>query len=515
MRASTRFLRWSTPLVATAFVGCIISTTTRGRAVPTSAPVVVASPVKAYLLDGSIVVYPGGISVAADRIEGEGTRYRPTLGESERAAPIPLDSVIGVEAFERTVNPGRTLVYSAVATAGSVGLAAAMALAVFGSCPTIYSDSAGTSVLEAESYSFSIAPLLESRDVDRLRAVADVDGIVRLDIRNEALETHYTDHLELLEVRHRADEIVLPSAGGGLVAVRDPSPATTVRDRSGRDLRDLVARADDRAFATDEAVLRVASEGGPVEDHIDLVLPRPDRRDSVAVLLRMRSSLLTTVLLYEHMLARPGARSLDWMARDLGELARLAELGTWYNASFGLRVSVLEGERYRQVARVHNVGPAAWHDVAAIVPASGEDSVRIRLSFLADEWRIDRIAVTGDVRRGAARRVPPLRVTDGSGTARPDVLEYLADADGRRLETRPGQRYAVEFAVGRDTARRTYLLGAQGYYIEWVRGSWLRTPADTTAFAPSAATVRALLRSWRASKDSLEQHFFERRVPTN
>jgi hypothetical protein len=344
MRASFRFMRWVAPVGAATLVGCIIvSTTTGGRAVPTHAPVVVTSPVKAYLLDGSIVVYPTGATVAADRIEGPGTRYRPSLGESVRSGPIPLDSVIGVETFERTVNPGRTLFYGALSIAGSAVLAAGMAVAIFGSCPTVYSDSAGTPVLEAESFSFSIAPLLEQQDVDRLRVVADANGIVRLEIRNEALETHYTDHLELLEVQHRADEIVMPAAGGGLVAVRGAAAPATVRDRAGRDLRDVLAHADDRAFATDEELLRAASEGGAAEDHIDLVLPRTTGRDSVAVLLRMRSSLLSTVLLYDHMLARPGARSLDWMARDLGEFATLAELATWYTGSFGLRVSVLEG----------------------------------------------------------------------------------------------------------------------------------------------------------------------------
>ena len=518
MRVSVRSLRWIAPAGATALVGCIVvSTTTAGRAVPTSAPVVVASPVRAYLLDGSIVVYSTGATVTADAIDGAGIRFRPTLGDSVRAGPVPLDSVIGVETFERTVNPGRTLVYSAATLGASAMLAAAMAVAVFGSCPTVYSDSAGTPVLEAESFSFSIAPLLEGRDVDRLRVTADAEGVVRLEIRNEALETHYTDHLELLEARHAADETVLPAAVGGLVAVRDPRAAASLRDRSGRDLRDVLERADERAFASDEAFLRAASEGGPLVDHLDIVVPRTAGSDSVAVLLRLRSSLLSTVLLYDHMLARPGARSLDWMARDLAEIAGLAELAAWFSGTFGLRVSVMEDGRYRQAARVAGAGPAAWHDVAAIVPAGSGDSVRIRLDFLADEWRIDRVAVSSDVRSVEPRLVAPARATEGNGAMRPDVLDFVARADGRRLETRPGQRYIAEFDVGRDVAgeARTYLLGAQGYYVEWVRGSWMRAATDTTAFRPSAAVATSLLRQWRASKDSLESHFFERRVPTD
>lgn len=514
MRTGTRRVRLVALLGAATVLACI-STTTRGRVVPTNEPVAIASPVRAYLLDGSIAVYPGGAAVGGGMLSGVGERYDARLAGPVVAAPIPLDSIIGVETFERTVNPGRTLIYSALTVAGTAVAIAAAAVAVFGSCPTIYSDSAGTAVLEAESYSYSIAPLLEQRDVDRLRVTADSSGVVRLEVRNEALETHYTDHVELIEVRHRHDELALPVAGGGYAVVRAPLPPSTARDRAGRDLRAILEGADGHAFATDEDLLRRASEGGDPEDHIDLTLPRAAGRDSVAVVLRLRSSLLSTVLLYDHMLARPGARSLDWMARDLGRIATLAELATWYGESFGMRVSVLENGKFRQIARIASVGPAAWHDVAAIVPATGDDSIRIRLSFAADEWRIDRIAVTPDVRRTGHRRIVPARVVDGFSRPRADALEFLASADGRRLQTRPGQRYFVHFDVGPDDAEssRTFLLSSQGYYVEWVRGSWLAGATDSAAFVPSRTTLASVLTDWRVKKDSLEKHFFERRVP--
>lgn len=514
MRVDSRAIRRVALLGAAAIAACI-STTTKGRVVPTSEPVVVVSPVRAYLLDGSIVVYPRGVSVASGVLRGEGERYTATLAGPVPSGPIPLDSLIGVETFERTVNPVRTLLYSAVMATGTVVLAAVAAVALFGSCPTIYADSAGTAVLEAESYSYSIAPLLESRDIDRLRVVADSTGTVRLEVRNEALETHYTDQVELIEVRHRPDEMVLPVAGGGYAAVRGTWTPPVVRDGAGRNVRAVVERADGVAFATDSELLRRAAEGGDSDDHIDFALAATPGHDSVAIVLRMRSSLLSTVLLYDHMLARPGARSLDWMARDLGTISTLAELATWYRESFGMRISVLDDGRYRQAARIANVGPAAWHDVAAVVPASDGDSVRIRLSFPADEWRIDRIAVASDVRGVEHRGIAPVRVVDGAGGSRPDALDFLSRADGRRLQTRPGQRYFLDFDVGRDIAdeSRTFLLAAQGYYVEWVRGSWLAGATDSTAFAPSRGTLASVLTEWRAQKDSLERTFFERRVP--
>jgi hypothetical protein len=494
-------------------VACIVSTTTRGIQLPLTQAIAVTSPVKAHLRDGSVVVYRSGASVIGGTVTGRGWRYNATLTDSQLAKPLPLDSVLGLETFERVVNPGRTLVYGPVSGVLSTVAVLALAVAIFGSCPTIYVDSAGTPVLQAEAFSYSIAPLLEKRDVDRLAVVPDSAGVVRLEVRNEALETHYIDHLELVELRHRSDEFALPAGRGGPVAVRNLEVVVSVKDRAGRDVHRVLAAADDAAFSTDSATLARAAAGGPREDYLDLAIRKPRGRDSLAVVLRMRSSLLSTALFYEHMLARPGTRALDWVGRDLKHITTVAQLANWYVANFGLRVSVLDGGRYRQVARLVDFGPAAWRNVAAIVPAVGTDSIRIRLSFLADEWRIDRLAVAWDVRRPSQRTVPVARVTGGRGEVRADVRAVLRDADDRRLQTSPGQRFFAEFDVGMSAGHRTFMLAAQGYYTEWVRGSWIKASTDSTAFRPSDMMVTRVLQSWIASKDSLEQHFFRNRVP--
>src|SRR5687767_15272982 len=275
MRTGRRLAHIVTLLCVSAAMGCAIyASSTRGKSVPTGAPVVVSTPVRAYLLDGSIIVYPHGATIGNGTIGGAGWRFVPTLRDSVTAQPVPLDSVIGVETFERSINPGLTLLYTGVGTALGAVAVAGLALAIFGSCPTIYSDSMGTPVLEAESYSYAIAPLLEQRDVDRLRVRADASGVVRLEVRNEALETHYTDESRLVEVIHDADETVLPAAGGGYVAVRSLASPATLRDRAGRDLLGTLAANDQHVFATDEQFLMRASAGGDVLDHIDLTVAR-------------------------------------------------------------------------------------------------------------------------------------------------------------------------------------------------------------------------------------------------
>jgi len=499
-------------------VACIISSHTEGTSVSLNATQHISSPMKAHLLDGSIAVFDHGGDIANRQISGTGMRYDPTLKTAVAVtAPIPLDSVVGVETFERVVNPGRTLLYSTLATAGTIIGATAAAVAIFGSCPTIYVDSAGTQVLQAESFSYSIAPLLAKRDVDRLQVASDGSGVVRLTVRNEALETHYVDQIELLEASHAPDELALPAARVGIIAVRHRVAGVTMHDRAGRNLADVLGAADERVFATDSLTLDRASRGGPADDYIDVTIPSAPGRDSVAIVLRARSSLLTTMLLYDEMLAGQGAKALDYVGKDLQRVTKLAQLADWYVKNLGLRVSVVtnDGREQRQIVRLVDFGPAAWRDVAVVVPATADhDSVHVRLAFLADAFRIDHLQVFGDLRELAPRSVPIARVLDRDGKLRPDAREVLLRTDDLQLQTWPGHEFKLEFDVGGDRTgiARTYFIAAQGYYTEWMRGRWLATDS-TTDFAPLRKPVAPILQRWLITRDSLEQTFFRQRVP--
>ena len=70
-----------------------------------SAARVVSSPMKAFLLDGSTVVYMGGGRISPDTIFGPGVRYSLDLSDSTMVGAISLDSVAGIEAFQAKNKP--------------------------------------------------------------------------------------------------------------------------------------------------------------------------------------------------------------------------------------------------------------------------------------------------------------------------------------------------------------------------------------------------------------------------
>lgn len=476
-------------------------------------PVQVKSAVKAHLKDGSTIVYPSGVTVTATEVQGTGTRYPFTGSGTSEVSSVPVDELVGMESYRAAVNGAETFFVTLLGTAATVAATGLLAVALFGSCPTVYS--ADGHIEEAELFSSSIAPLFEARDVDLLKTQPNHLGVLSLDVRNEAMETHYLNHLQLLEVTHAADEVVLPDAQGDPVALRGLRPFATARSRKGRDVARELAAVDAMFYATDPAAIGDAT-AADMDDWIDVTVPVEPGATTAAVTFRLRNSLLNTVLLYDVMLAPSGAGALDWMAGSLSNISSAVELGRWHQRRAGLHVSVWQNGSFRQVARVPDAGPISWHDVAALVPVpAGETTLRLRLSFLVDHWRIDRLGVSMAVREADARAVSLSAVRGPKGKPEAEALSNMASPDDRYLQTNPGHQFFADFQTGPSPAgrRRTFLLSSQGYYTEWIRGAWIQNASVTTPFKPGDDAVLEALRKWGSAREAFEKRFYSTRVP--
>ncbi len=511
-------------LVATTFIaGCVHSFwTVQPKQVDPRSASTISSPVKVHLRDGSTVVFRNGISVLGRDITGVGQSYR--LLDDVSVTPrdrIPLDSVVGVETFEGRLLTAQSVTVSIAATALAAVGTAGLLVAIFGSCPTVYADTGAAGQLQAEGFSYAIAPLLEHRDVDPLNVKPGPDGIIRLELRNEALETHFINHIELLAVKRPVGAVIVPDQSGKLVSVSDIHPVAVARDRAGRDVSATLASNDGALFATAPAVVN-AAHAGDLDDWIDLETDALPAGDSIAVVLRLRNSLLNTVLLYDGILG--GHDAADWLTTGMQQIGTALDLSRWYTRTMGMHITVdgvaLPTATAREHARLGDVGPIAFRDVAIVLPrpAKAAKNVRVRLRFVADDWRIDRAQFAGVVSRPVPVSIPLARVIapnpakGGPATLDTAAVRALGDADNDYLETRPGQRMTLEFATKADSST-TYLIAWQGWYREWIRGSWLAEPTRAKPWVPGDSAVSIALTRWRAKRDGFERAFYSSRIP--
>jgi hypothetical protein len=306
---------------------------------------------------------------------------------------------------------------------------------------------------------------------------------------------------------------VTNDASGLPLALSGWMPTTTIRDRDGLDVSGLLSERDSAVFATSPARLS-AARLDDFEDHLTIDVPAP-QSDSAAVVLRMRNSLLNTVLLYDYMLGRAGLEAVDWLGGTLERLGTAVETGRWYQSRMGMRVEVWDGGAFRPAGRIGDSGPLAWKQVALVVPVPpNETRLRMRVSFLTDQWRIDRIRVAASIRRPETRTVPLARILDRDGLDLPEATAAAITPDARYLETGPGTVVQAVFEPGPASGPRTFLLASQGYYTEWIRPDWIRAAVPPESFVPSDSVLMLALERWRQVKSVMENQFYHARIPT-
>jgi hypothetical protein len=283
-------------------------------------------------------------------------------------------------------------------------------------------------------------------------------------------------------------------------------------DRSHRRITGVLDVSDGTSWTSDPAQLRRASLDD-FEDYVDLTFDAPRGSKRVALVFRLRNTLLNTVLLYDVMLKDQGFRALDWLGQELDGFFTKARLGLWYRDRMGMRISVWKGDEFRQVARVGDQGPIAWKDVAVILPVPDTDKMRVRLSFVVDNWHIDSVAMSPVIRRPEVRVVPLAHIEVPDTGPLEGALENLSMADDRYVVTRPGEALQLGFDVGPvpEGRQRTFLVAAQGYYIEWMRRDWLSdTPGKS--FEPSDQALLRAVRLWEAKRDTFRRQFESSRI---
>jgi hypothetical protein len=487
----------------------------------------VSAPVKAHLRSGTVVLFPDGFEVRANYLFpnrhyvddpfGNSRRVRAPAYDLARAPLNPVDSLaldsVAFLEYYRYQTDGTFIATLPGVTVGTVGIAKAL----FGSCPTVYTSDGETELMEAECFSYSIAPRFEGDDLDRLDHGVPRDGKFELKLTNEAFETHYINSLNLVAVDHDAACEAFPTPKEKIVLFGPAAPLISARNLAGHDIRDLIAERDGIGLESDSSAIAALAAGAQMEDGITLEFAVPEGARRMVVACKLRASLMNTVFFYEKLIGSQGLAALDWMRPSLFNLYRVWRLSKWYAHHFGMRVQLPQGNTYEDAATIVDVGPIVWRNVAVELPAPRERVARLRLVSLPGNWIVDWVGVSFDPpHEMTVTEIPPASIGLIDGTP-VDQLSKLLKRDQEYFITFPGDEYRLSFDVP-PTSRnqtRSYFLRSRGYYIEWLRQGWIAQAASETPeplFETGTPVLRRTAQEWLARRPAFEAEFFASRI---
>jgi len=491
----------------------------------------VNSPTKVFLQDESVILFPSGFRLRGDTLSGMGQRYGleayMIVGYRYQAMnqrqSVPLDSVIAMTYYEQSLSPGRFLASFLLGAFGGVMAPLSVYCLVcpkccFGSCPTVYSCSDSASTLEAELFSHSVSKYLEEDDLALIDHEVPGNGNVTLRLTNEALETHSINEFRLTAVTHLPGTRVFPGVRKDIVTVGSLTPAGAASDRSGNDVLALLDRPDGQYYRSGETVFTNLMREAK-SDWLDLRVGVAPGVKKVKLVLRLRNTLLSTVLFYDVVLSSQGIGAIDWIGRLNTDRSYAAAFRRVYETFSGITVECREKGEWKEQASITDVGPISWKYRAVEIPVRDEGELAVRLKFFPDNFMIDYAGFDlepSDAPQLSAVDLLPDSITDNAGARRSDLIQTLHAVDDSYLVTEPGDAYRFFYHVPRvGTGPVALLIRSDGYYTEWLRGSWIRGGDSGYRFDlfDIQGTLKELSRKWVEDRPLMEKKFFESRIP--
>jgi hypothetical protein len=400
---------------------------------------------KVHMKDGGLYVLKDWrVDEKAKEVAGYGKHFDAERREQpEAGVTIKIDDVAIFETNVTHLSPSIAVV--AVLSAVTAGIAincASNPKSCFGSCPTFYVWDGDEMLLSAEGFSDAVTPSLESTDVDALWRARPEGKRVVIKMTNEALETHVVKDVALLAAPRKPGERVL-STGDGFFAARALAEPTSCQAAEG-DCLPAVRAVDGQERFSEASDTDLAEK-----ETIDLQFPKTE--GELGLVAGARQTLLSTYVFYQ-MLSYMGSKAGEWTAAlERGDRSKLEHARSLLHVLGGIEVLVPDGNDWKKVGEIDETGPIA-EDVHLVKLPAGTERVRLRLG--RGSWRLDWLALAA-----LDGTVEPVRL-EPAGVTWPII-------------SMPGDARELAFELPGDPAGYELFLQSRGYYLEWMRQSWI------------------------------------------
>lgn len=407
---------------------------------------------------------------------GEGQMYDFTRQEAlTKKMEIHADTVALYETNRKIAsNKGDRVTSMAILTALDLilGLVCiSQPKACFGSCPTFYLNTNQNNALpNAESFSNAISPSLAYCDIDDLQKTAKGEEKLMMTMLNEALETHVVKQADIIAVpKHKNQSVYLSSdeefytasLAGKLISATGPE-GNIKAEIVQKDGIERFSLADQAALVTKETIYLTF-------DGQDITNP--------GLAITFRQTMMTTYALYS---------ALGYMGDEVGDIfAKMEtskEINTnmksmFYKALGGIEVySKQDNNHWKYEGEVYETGPIARnHELVNLQNAKLKDGKwHIKLVLNKGLWRLDCVNMVNVDKKVKGVIISPTEITKNNiEKATFNGSKYKGD---EFIISMPGDRFVYEYTIPACSDDNDYqiFLSADGYYLEWMRASWLK-----------------------------------------
>ena len=410
----------------------------------------------------------------------EKVQYPWVVGRPRQSDGVVRFDVRGAQRMEvRGLDGVKTALATVGIAAGAFATIVLIVLLTKESCPFVYVDRGDGLELVGEAYAGAAFASIQRDDLLPLPPFEK--GPVRVQLRNEARETQYTDSVELVVADHPPGTRVLSTFDNHPMLVGSAVPPTTARNVDGRDVTAAVTAKDETLWETNVPAV-AAGRNGQLSDALEAAFDI--RGGGQRVLEIVGSNTPWLDLVFGRFFASMGGRLNRYVAAGNDATAGDRIMRWKKREGIDLTVEIAQGDKWQVVAMVPTVGPVALREIAIPLPAVADrqNVVRVRLRGGLGFWRIDRLALS--TRLDSAIEVRRVRPATARGTGGRNEEDAVAAVDRRyHVLELLNERLDLMFDVPPVPPGRTrsFFLFTNGYYNVHppVQSSW--SPATLKA----------------------------------
>ncbi|MCF8380047.1 MAG: hypothetical protein K9H49_10750 [Bacteroidales bacterium] len=340
--------------------------------------------------------------------------------------------------------------------------------ACWGSCPTFYTGEGDYLFnADAEGFSEAIVPSLEYGDIDALYSLKpNESNEFSIKMKNEALETHVIRNVKILALEKDLS-LTAYHAFNDKFFVTDPVFEQGLKYAMAEegDITDLLRNLDqnERFSLSDSKNMKSKEE----------ILLKFNKGTIVngGLVLNFRQTLMTTYLIYSVM-GYMGNTVSDFLSEVEKNNQILKKHNLIDDEMGGIDIYLVKGESQIYCGSFNETGPIASNlQIIPLPELPDEDEITVKLVLNRGLWRIDYAALTSIVGESEPIELLAERVSYKNE----DNQKFLQalNSETEQLISMPGDEYELYFSLPESDEDFDLFLYSKGYYLEWMRESWL------------------------------------------